>query len=146
MGVTVEKLSANLYVDVARYTGHTTSGAVAWYDMRDFRHFMAIVHAAALTGTGVTAFSIKAAPAASATNEQTIVSHAVGSAPDGEDDFLMLECSAEQIAQIGAAAGYDLRYVAVYLTVNNSSDLLDVVHIFGGPRFAHSGLTADSVA
>ena len=146
MAVTVEKLGSTIFVDHDVYTGATSSAAVAWRDMRDFRNLLVTICPASLAGTGVTAFSIKAAPAASATNAQTIVSHAVGSAPDAVGDILVLECSAEQIAQIGAAAGYELRYVGVYLTVNNSSDINVVTWIFGGARNPQTGLTDDIVS
>lgn len=120
--------------------------AVAWVDMRDYGAFGVMAMASALTGAGVTAFSIQASAADSGTNPVTIRSHAVGSAPDAVGDQLFLEVSAEEVNGVGKLAGKDLRYVSAVLTLANSADENVVTYILSEPRFAASGLTADVVS
>ena len=146
---TVDKLFTNHKITVYDHDPDSTAAtAVEWVDMRDYKNFAAIAFASALTGTGVTAFSIVADSDSDggSGNNVTVVSHAVGSAPDAVGDYLVLECTAEQIGALGDDNGYDLRYVSAKLTMNNAGDENVVVYIRSGPRFAYDGLTADTVA
>lgn len=144
------KLSSRLAVTAYDHdpADSTVATDVQWVDMRDFEHFMAIAFASALTGTGVTAFSILAnANSDGSGTDVTIKTHAVGSAPDAVGDYLMLECTAEEIAQEAADAGVsNARYVSVNLTCNNAADENVVVYIRSGNKRAYRGLTADTVA
>ena len=124
----------------------TSATAVAWVDMSNYGVFGVMAFASALAGNGVTAFAIQASAASNGANPETIVSHAVGSAPDAVGDQLWLECTAEQVAAVGAAAGKDLRYVSAVLTMHNAGDENVVAYVLSEPRFASGGLTADVVA
>lgn len=143
----VAKFTANNAVTMYDHDPNSTSATfVGWADLRDYESFLVAAFASALTGNGVTAFSIYAAPAASDTNAQLIVSHAVGSAPDAVGDYLVLECTAEQIATVAASSGYALRYVSAKLTLQNAADENVVVYIRSGAKFPHASLTANVVA
>lgn len=125
----------------------TVATDVAWVDLRDYENFLVMVMASALTGLGVTAFKILANAASDGSGtDYEIKAHAVGSAPDAVGDFLVLECSAEEIAQIGAAAGVNLRYVSANLTCANAADEAVVYYERANPRFAYADLTADHVS
>jgi len=125
----------------------TVATDVAWVDMRDYEHFLCMAFASALTGAGVTAFSIVGNTSSTgAGTDRVIVSHAVGSAPDAVGDFLHLECSAEQIASVGEANSEDLRYVSAKLTCANAADEAVVYYERALPRFPKANLTADHVA
>lgn len=114
-------------------------------DSRDYDLILVRCTAAALTGAGVTTFAIAAYTAASGGSPTTVVSHAVGTAPDAAGDSLILECTAEQIAECAAAAGTDLRYFCVRLTAANAADNIVVTYFLRGKR-QYSGLSADYTA
>lgn len=125
----------------------TVATDVAWVDMRDYTHFMAITFASALTGNGVIAFKILANSQADGSGtDAEIKVHAVGSAPDAVGDYLVLECSAEEIAAASTSTTGQLRYVSANLDCHNAADESVVVYIRSGARFANEDLTADTVA
>lgn len=128
---------------------HTISGDASsakdldWVDMRDFDQILCTVQAVALTGNGVTQFSILANPQSNGGGTDVIVKqHAVGSAPDAVGDKLILEASAEEIRQLGET----LRYVSINITTANSADSIIGTTIQSAGRFSHADLTADIVA
>lgn len=126
----------------------TNATTVGWIDMRDFGEFTVIAMASTLTGAGCDAFSIVAdAESDGSGTNVTIVSHAVGSAPDAVGDYLVLSCTAEQIVQEGEDGSQQaLRYVSAVLDMANTADENVVTYIRSKPRFAYDALTADSVA
>lgn len=145
-----EKLSGKIAVTQYDHdpADSTVATDVAWVDMRDAEHFMALTFASALTGLGVTAFTILANAASDGTGtDVTIKEHAVGTAPDAVGDYLMLECTAEEIAQEGSDAGVaNLRYVTANLTCANAADEQVVTYIRAGRKRAYDALTADVIA
>lgn len=115
-------------------------------DMRDYEEFVVIANVTIGTG-GVTTVAIVAAEDTSGTGQTTIVT--VGGALDADalGDFIKAECSAEQIAAAGAAAGYNLRYASALITCGNSADEALVSFIRAGAKRATTGLTpASSIA
>lgn len=143
-----DKLFSNVKVEMFDHDPDTTDATdVEWVDMRDYENFAVLVMASALTGIGVTAFTILANSESDGSGtDVTIKTHAVGSAPDAVGDYLVLECTAEEIAQEGADAGEDLRYVSANLTMDNAADENVVTYVRGGAKRAHDALTADTVA
>lgn len=143
-----DKLSGRMKVTMYDHDPDSTAATdVEWVDMRDYGKFMVIAFASALTGNGVTAFTILAnADSAGGGTDVEVKAHAVGSAPDAVGDYLVLECTAEEIAELGRANSLDLRYVSANLTMQNAADENVVVYILADPRFAYDGLTADTVA
>ncbi len=144
-----EKFTANNKVTMYDHDPDTTnSTAVEWVDMRGYGELTVMAMASALTGVGVDAFTIAAdANSDGSGTNVTIVSHAIGSAPDAVGDYLTLSITAEQVVQEGADASQtDLRYVSAILDMANTADENVVTYILSKPRFAASGLTADSVA
>lgn len=122
----------------------TTPKDLGWVDMRDYGNIMITVLAAALTGAGVTVFKILAnAQSNGGGTDYEIKAHAVGSAPDADGDYLVLECSAEEIAQVSGGLA---RYVSANIDTADASDNIVATYIRCNPRFAQSGLTADVVA
>lgn len=144
-----DKLGSNLKVTMYDHDPDGTSATdVAWVDMRDYNNFMVVAMASALTGAGANAFTILAnAQSDGGGTDVAIKAHAVGSAPDAVQDYLVLECTAEEIAQEAADAGISgVRYISASLTMANSADENVVTYIRGGCKRAADGLTADSVA
>ena len=142
-----EKITAN--IAVTHYLSGDCNPAkdIAWVDMRDYERILITVCAAALTGNGVTVFKILANDKSDGSGTDVeIKKHAVGSAPDAAGDYLMLECQAEEIAQLGAAAGVAARYVSANVTCANDADNIVVTYIRMNPKNAHDSLSADYVS
>lgn len=113
-----------------------------YVDMRDYTGFVAIAQYSAGTG-GVTVVSIVAAVDATGTDVQTILTSATVDA-DALGDFIKVECTAEQIAAVGAAAGKELRYASAVLTCADAADEALVMFIRTGAEHATTGLTPSS--
>lgn len=149
--VATDKLACNLLVEVFDHDPGSTAAKVTsgdggtnehWVDMRDHTNFAAIVVAAALTGNGPTLLEIVAAPTADETDSDLQVIKTSGTiAADALGDWAFLECSAEEIAHIGEAAGVDLRYAAARITCQNAADEAIVIHL-ATPKRPHDAVTA----
>ncbi len=126
----------------------TVATDIAWVDMRDYENFAALVFTSALGGSGPTVFTIIAnAQSNGGGTDVVIKSHAVGSAPNAVGDFLVLECTAEEIAQEAADAGIaNVRYVSAKVTCQHTDDEAVVLYLRGGAKRAADGLTADYVS
>lgn len=124
----------------------TDATAVEWRAMRDYRNFMAVAMASALTGNGVTAFTINGATNSSGANSTVIKTHALASAPDAVGDNVILEVTAEEVRQQGVTSGYNFTHVSAVLTMDNAADENVVTYIFANPRFAHDALSADVIS
>ena len=112
-----------------------------YVDMRDFDVFAGIVFATIMGGSGPTLAELVAAEDADGTNVTAIkTSGTVALTTIG--DWAALECTAEEIAQLGRASGYALRYVGVRVTCQNAGDEAVVTYIRDYPKNAHSGQTA----
>jgi len=145
-----DKLFSNMKVTMYDHdpANSTVATDIGWVDMRDYSRFAVITFASALTGVGVTVFTIIANnDSAGGGTDVAIKAHGVASAPDAVGDYLVLECTAEEIAQEAADAGIvGVRYVSAKLTCADTADEQVVVYIQSGARFPQDALTADVVA
>ena len=118
----------------------------AWLDMRGYAGIVAILTAGNLTGAGVKALSFYAdSDADGNSGDAAAIVNWSGDVGSAEGDYLVLEMTAEQLAQEAADVGVDYRYVIPYITLDNAADEGVVTVIRYGPQFAYDGLTADSV-
>jgi hypothetical protein len=132
----------------AAITTAVSSGAAEWLDMKGYSGIWVGVIGTNLTGTGPTVLSLVGDTSPTgATGNVTIVT-STDAAVTTEGGYMTLEATAEQIKQEGLdnATPYDLRYVAVKLTMDNALDEATVVIVRYGPRFSRDGLTAGSAA
>jgi hypothetical protein len=62
-------------------------------------------------------------------------------------DYAILEIIAEQLEEVGKAASPQLalRYAAARITLNNSSDVVEVVCVRWGPKFPQKDLSANLI-
>ncbi len=144
----VQKIASRIKQTVRHHAPASTAAtAVEWVAM-DGNNFMAQVMATVIAGAGVTAFTINAATDSSGSNSTVILAHAVGSAPDAEGDSLVLEVSAQQIAQQGAALStpLDFTHVSAVLTKDNNGDKASVTYTMMNLRNSYEDMTADNVA
>lgn len=94
-------------------------------------------------GTGsVTAFQLIAATAADGTGATIIVAHAIASAPDAVGDTIWLECDAEQVHEVLAAA----THVGVRVQLATTTDEAVVFFERAEPYFTAGALTADFIS
>lgn len=117
---------------------------IRYVDMRDFHTFGVAAMASTLTGNGITKLEIVAS-ATTAFSAVTVIKDSGTVAADAVGDFVVEECTAEEIAQEGADAGVELRYVAGRITCQNAADEAVVAYL-ATPRHAYSGLTANTIA
>ncbi len=122
--------------------GQPQGASLKCLPIADYKSFLAQVTASALTGNGVTAFSIYGATDAAGTGGTAVVTHAVGTAPDAEGDTLYLECNVEQIHEVLSTA----THVGVWLDCANDADEIAVTFVCAEPRHPQTGLTADYTA
>ena len=144
-----DKMAANLKVNHYDHdpANSTVATDVGWVDMRDFENIMMTTFASALTGVGVTVFQIVANSESNGSGTDAIIkAHAVGSAPDAVGDWLVLECTAKELAQESTSTTGELRYVSAKLTCANTADEQVVTYIRGGAKRPADGLTVDTVA
>jgi hypothetical protein len=67
--------------------------------------------------------------------------------PTAAGDFLVLSCTAEEIAQEASDAGVaNARYVTAVVTCDNAGDEAVVFYQRAGTKRAYAGLTADVVS
>ena len=111
-----------------------------WVDMRDYLHFDALVIATILAGAGPTLIEIVAAEDAAGTHITQVKSSGVV-ALTTLASWAFLECSAEEVAAAGAAAGYNLRYVAARITLADVGDEAMVVYR-ATARYRHDAITS----
>lgn len=91
------------------------------------------------SSSGITKLEIVAAEDAAGTNLQVIKDSGTVDA-DALCDWLMEECTMEEVAQIGSDGGYNLRYVAGRITQSNAGDEAIAVY-FAVPKRAYLNQT-----
>lgn len=122
--------------------GTTTT---TWRDLRDYEGFAVGACQAVKGGNGMIELSIYAAEDSSGTNATEVKTTGVIAA-DAIGDYALLECTAEEIAQLGAENGYDLRYVAGYIDSHHNDDEQGVVYIRWGAKRPADGLSATTIS
>ena len=111
-----------------------------YVDMRDHETFGVIaVQTIIGSSSGITKLEIVAASDTAGT-DLTVIKDSGTVDADALADWLMEECSADEVAQAGAASGLALRYVAGRVTSSNSGDEAIVMY-FGASNRPHLNLT-----
>jgi len=148
------RLFANLAIEMWDHDPDGTGATVVtpdggtterWFDMRDYDKFAAIAMSSTLTGNGITKLEIVAADDTSGTNV-TVIKDSGTVAADAVGDYVVEECTADEVRQESEDGGFTLRYVAARITVQNSADEAVVTYIGGGAKHPADALTADTIA
>lgn len=106
------------------------------HDLKDGFYFGVLAKPTIVGGAGLTVLEIIAS-ATSAMGTETIVKTTTV-AGDSLNDYVFLECTAEEVKHLGAT----LRYVAARLTMGTSTDEASVVYITMNRDFETTGMTA----
>ncbi|GAG08495.1 unnamed protein product, partial [marine sediment metagenome] len=93
-----------------------------WVDMRDYSQFGLLVMSSTLTGAGMTLVEIVANTASDGSGTTVVITTSGAVVADAVGDYVVLECSQEQLAQEGSDNSVALRYVAGRVTVANNAD------------------------
>lgn len=151
--VTSNKIASNFsiipYDDDPGATTATvvTDGTTArWVSMVNWGNFAGIVFPTIVGGGGVTLVEIVAATDSSGTNVTAVLSSGTVAADAALVDYVFIECTAEQIKEVGVAAGYNFTHVALRVTNATNTDENVAVYIRANPRFPQSGLTATTIS
>ena len=126
-------------------------GTTPWvWDLRDYPEgFGAIVKPSIVGGNGITLVRLMAytdsVATADATEIKTSGAVQLDDLSTAGGDQVFLECTPEEVRQIGDAAGKALRYLAVEITTSTATDEA-VVTVVALPRFPRSGLSATQQA
>jgi len=152
--VSTEKFAANnmaeafIHMPAAAATEQSVkAGATAttWRAMRDYEGFAVLAVQGVLGGNGMIKLSIYAATDASA-SDPTEIKTTGTIAADAIGDYTFLEVSADDIQQIGKAAGYDFTHVTAYIDCHHNDDEVAVTYVRYGAKHCESGLTAETIS
>jgi hypothetical protein len=122
--------------------GTTTT---TWKSMRDYEGFAVIAVQGVKGDAGMIELSIYAATdnaasdAAEVKTTGAIVADAIG-------DYTVLEVSAEEVAQLGAAAGVLYTHLVAYVDCSHNDDEVAVTYIRYGAKRPQTGLTAETIS
>lgn len=111
------------------------------FDMKLYGHFVCAAMSSTLTGAGITKLEIVAYSDSALSANATVVKDSGTVAADAVGDWVVEECSAEELNKLSDSAGADLRYLSGRLTLANSADEAVVVYIGLEPKHAYLNLT-----
>lgn len=116
-----------------------------YLDMSGYENFAVVAMTSVSTSSsGPTLVEILAATDTAGTNAQVIVSSGtVASTHVG--DNVCVECSADQVREVGAAAGYNLQYVTGRITCSNAGDECVVMMGLFNPKAPAQNLTSNLI-
>lgn len=141
-----DKLGSNLKVTQYDFDPNTTGVVeIAWVDMRDYHNLMVTFFRT--IGTANLTFTIIGNAESAGGGSDVEIKSWSGSEPVAVGDYVVLECTAEEMAQEASDAGVDnLRYLTAVVAVATAEDEGVVTYIRGGAKRAADGLTVDVVA
>lgn len=115
-----------------------------WVDMRDYSRLLVCATNGALTGSGITLLEIVASDSEDETDDSVTVVKTSGTvAADALRDYVIAECTAEEIAHL--ASTYDLRYATARITCDNAGDEA-TVFIMAESKRPTDGLSATTIS
>ena len=155
-GVTIEQIFANASIKNYDHDPGSTAAVVVSGDGGTTKNYLAlapytnfvldVMTSVSTSSSGPSTVSIVAATDSSGTNKTIIVTTTPSTASTHVGDNIVLECTAQQVNEVGKAAGYNFTHVAGRLTCNNSGDEAAVCYIRAKPKYPQSALTATTIA
>lgn len=118
-------------------SGATTT---TWTAMEGYGSFQVCGMTALKGGNGMIELSIYAATSSAGANATEIKTSGTV-ACDAIGDWVMQECTAEEIQQIGKPLGYSFTHVVAYIDCHHNDDEVAVVYILDDPLFKYDALT-----
>lgn len=131
-------------VDTALITSPDGGTTKRYLAMAGYEGFAAQVMSTIATG-GPSLVDIVGATDSAGTNETVIVTSGTVDA-DAVGDGVHIECTAEQVREVGAAAGYNFTHIGVRITCQNAADECAVAYILFNALFEKDGLSANYIS
>jgi hypothetical protein len=153
-GVTSTKLTSSLAIesydhDPGATTAVVTSGdggtTQKWVPMKNFGAFLVQARPTVVAANGITLLEIVGATDSAGTNVTVILAHAA-SITNAIGEYVNLEVTADQVNEVGKAAGFNFTHVAARLTMATNTDEANVTYVRGLAERQYAGLTADNLA
>lgn len=152
--VTSNQIASNMAMKLFDHDPGGTGAVVVSGDGGTTKNYLAIsnyglfgvlvMNSVSASSSGPTLVEIIAAESSTGTNATAVVtSGTVASVTVGDNVFV--ECTADQINEVGKAAGYNFTHVTGRITCSNSGDECVVLMTRQQPRFPASGLTANNI-
>ncbi len=152
--VTVEQIKSRMALKLFDHDPGASSAVVVSTDggttknylpMANYENFLVgVMNSVSTSSSGPTLVEILAATDATGTNATAVVtSGAVTSVTLGDNIFV--ECNADQIREVGAAAGYNFTHVTARITCSNSGDECVVLMGRFNPKYPVTGLTVNNI-
>lgn len=143
MAVTTQKFASRNAVTMYDFDpGGTSATDVGWVDMRDYEGIHVTVFRSVGTGD-ISAFTLLSNSAADGSGtDATVKTHALGSAVDAVGDYIHLEVTAEEIADLDP----DGRGVSASVALAVATDECVVTYVRYGAKRATADLTSDTIA
>ena len=116
-----------------------------YVDLLEYGGFAVAAMSSTLTGNGISLLEIVAADDTAGTNAIQVKTSGAVTA-DAVGDMVVLECTADEVAQLSAENSYTSRYVAGRITVANAADEAVVTYIRFDPTHERRALTANVIA
>lgn len=110
------------------------------HDLKDGSYFAVLVKPTIVGGNGITLVDIIAS-AASTMGSETVVKTTGAIQADSLNDYVFLECNAEEVKHLGAT----LRYLAARITHATNTDESCVTYISLNRDFETTGMTATNI-
>lgn len=114
-----------------------------WVALRDYEGFQVQARPTVVAGNGITLLEIVAATDSAGTDVTVVLAHAA-STTTTLAKYLNLEVTAEQVKEVGVAAGKNFTHVAARLTMADATDEANVTYTRFNAKRAAAGLTADN--
>lgn len=153
-GVTTQKLGSMFAIESYDHDPGATTAVVTsadggttpkWVALKDFEGFGVIAKPTVVGGNGITLLEIVGATDSAGSDIEVVLAHAA-SVTDSLSEYVWLEVTAEQVNEVGKAAGHDFTHVAARLTMATATDEACVTYVRGPARRAYRNLTATSTA
>ena len=104
-------------------------------DMRKYSRFAVAAMTTVIAGAAITKLEIVAYSDSALSANATVVKDSGTVAADAQGDWVIEECSAEELSKLSDTAGADLRYLAGRITMANSGDEAAVLYLMEPVRF-----------
>ena len=124
----------------------SNGGDEVWLDMKGYSGVFFLVGLVNAGGTGPEVLKIVADANADGSDGNIEIVTSASGAVTAEGGYMIVEATAEQIAQEGSDNSKNLRYVSIELEMQHSGDEAAVFAVRYGPRFSHGTLSAGSPA
>ncbi len=152
-GVTTNKFASNFGAKMYKHNPDTTAATILtintttfiWVPLALYTNFAVMVlNHLCTSASGPTLLEIMAGIDSSGTSPTVIVaSPTLASITQG--DSMILECTSEQVEEVGKAASLAFTHMSVRITTSNSGDEQGVLLCRWGAKAPQSGLTANSI-